>query len=73
MTVPDPSSDRFLTLQELAILLKVKERTIYLWAQQGRIPSFKLGNAWRFDRQDIESWIEAQKRNTPRKDKELPT
>jgi excisionase family DNA binding protein len=73
MTALDTNSERFMTLQELASLLKVKERTIYLWAQQGQIPSFKLGNAWRFDRQDIELWIEAQKRNTPRKNKESRT
>jgi excisionase family DNA binding protein len=64
------SEDRFLTLQEVADLLKIKERTIYQWAQQGKIPGFKLGNAWRFDRDDIEVWIEEQKQKSPRKDKE---
>lgn len=67
------SDDRFLTLQEVADLLKIKERTIYQWAQLGKIPGFKLGNAWRFDRDDIEVWIEEQKQKSPRKDKEKNT
>jgi len=58
---------RFLTLQDLSELLRIKERTLYQWAQQGKLPAFKLGNQWRFDRQEIDIWIEEQKRNTPRR------
>lgn len=65
----ESQEDRFLTLQEVSELLKIKERTIYQWVQQGKIPGFKLGNAWRFDRDDIEVWIEEQKAKSPRKDK----
>lgn len=70
MSANEQQKDRFLTLQEVSDLLKIKERTIYQWVQQGRIPGFKLGNAWRFDRDDIEVWIAEQKTKSPRKDKE---
>jgi len=70
MSDKEAQEDRFLTLQEVAELLKIKERTIYQWAQLGKIPCFKLGNAWRFDRDDIEVWIEEQKSKSPRQDKE---
>ena len=62
----DTERDRLMTLQHVAEYLQVKERTIYQWAQKGDIPAFKLGNVWRFKRQDIDLWIEERKRDTPR-------
>ena len=53
--------DNLLTLPEVAELLSVAERTVYLWAQQGRIPAFKLGSSWRFNKSDIEYWLESQR------------
>jgi nitrogen PTS system EIIA component len=55
-----------MTLPQIAQYLQMKERTIYQWAKSGKIPSFKLGNVWRFRRVEIDRWIEEQKRNTPR-------
>ena len=55
-----------MTLQEVAEYLQIKERTIYDWAQKGQIPAFKLGNVWRFKREDIDLWIEERKKDTPR-------
>jgi excisionase family DNA binding protein len=50
-----------LTLSQLAKYLGMAERTIYVWAQQGKIPAFKVGTAWRFRRSDIDSWLETQR------------
>lgn len=55
-----------MTLSDVATFLQVAERTVYLWAQKGMIPSFKLGNVWRFKRTDLETWIENCKETTPR-------
>jgi excisionase family DNA binding protein len=44
-----------MTLPELADYLSMAERTIYLWAQQGRVPAFKLGTSWRFRRSEIDA------------------
>lgn len=46
-----------MTLQEVAICLKMSPQTIYRMAQQGRIPALKVQNRWRFRRSDIESWL----------------
>lgn len=59
-------SERLMTLQDVAGYLQLKERTIYAWVQKGKIPGFKLGNTWRFKREDIDLWIEEQKKTTPR-------
>ncbi len=47
-----------LTLEEVAEYLRVSERTVYDWAQKGEIPAGKLGNTWRFKRDDIERWVD---------------
>ena len=66
MNKKDAEHEKLMTLPEIASYLNMKERTIYEWAQQGKIPSFKLGNVWRFKREDIDVWIEERKRDTPR-------
>ena len=50
-----------MALPELARYLKVASRTVYLWAQQGKIPGFKLGSSWRFRRTEIDHWMESQR------------
>lgn len=41
------------TVKELAEFLKVKPSTIYQWAEQGRLPCFKLNGALRFDKTEV--------------------
>ena len=54
-------TDPILTLPEVAVLLKVAEKTVYTMAQTGQIPAFKVRGQWRFKRDDIERWIDEQK------------
>jgi excisionase family DNA binding protein len=54
-------SDEILTLPEVALLLKVAEKTVYTMAQKGELPAFKVRGQWRFKRDDIDAWIERQK------------
>lgn len=49
------------TVREVAIYLNVAEKTIYRLAQKGDLPGFKVAGAWRFRREDLDKWIEAQK------------
>lgn len=56
-------SDEILTIQELAVYLKLNEKTAYRLAGEGKLPGFKVGGSWRFKREDIEAWIEKQKDN----------
>ena len=50
-----------MSLPEVATYLGMAERTIYVWAQQGKIPAFKLGTSWRFRRSEIDAWLETQR------------
>ena len=51
-------TDPILTLPEVAILLKVAEKTVYTMAQTGQIPAFKVRGQWRFKHDDIDQWID---------------
>ena len=54
-------SDPILTLPEVAVLLKVAEKTVYTMARNGQLPAFKVRGQWRFKRDDIDRWIDEQK------------
>ncbi len=54
-------ADEFMTVQDVARLLRVGPKTIYTMAQRGEIPCFKLRGQWRFERADIDAWIAEQK------------
>ena len=46
-----------LTVKDIATRLQVKEKTVYAWASQRRIPTVRLGNVLRFDESEIEQWL----------------
>ena len=48
-----------LTVKDIATRLQVKEKTVYAWASQRRIPCVKIGSVLRFDEADIEQWLES--------------
>ena len=49
-----------LTAQEVAQLLAVDHITVYRLARKGKLPGFKVGNLWRFDRRTLEGWMARQ-------------
>jgi nitrogen PTS system EIIA component len=46
-----------LTLEEVAGILRVSERTVTDWATRGELPGGKLGTSWRFRRTEIDRWL----------------
>ena len=56
------STNTALTVKLVARRLNVNDRTVYRLAQAGKLPGFKVAGSWRFLAEDIEAWIEAQKR-----------
>jgi len=47
-----------LTVKDVALRLHVKEKTIYAWASQGKIPAVKINGAIRFDAKTIDVWLQ---------------
>lgn len=50
-----------MTVRDVAAYLNVNEKTVYRLAQRRELPGFKVAGAWRFQRADIDGWIERQK------------
>jgi excisionase family DNA binding protein len=48
---------KILTTKELAEYLKLTEVTIYKYANEGKIPGFKIGSRWRFDKDKIDDLL----------------
>jgi excisionase family DNA binding protein len=53
--------NEWLTLNEAAAYLKVRPRTLALWARQGKVPSHKLSGTqrciWRFLRPELDAML----------------
>jgi len=48
------------TIKELALYLKLAEKTAYKLVSDGKLPGFKVGGAWRFRKAEIDRWIKQQ-------------
>ncbi len=56
---PNSLLPRFLTVEEVAEMLRVKPRTIYDWVSQRRIPFRKAGDRTVFLLTEILEWTKA--------------
>ena len=49
-----------LTLDEVAVFLRVHPSTVYRLLKKRQIPAFKMGSDWRFNQESVERWIREQ-------------
>ncbi len=52
---------KILNVKEVAEFLKVEISTVYAWAEQRKIPSYKMNGSLRFAEEDIKAWLAACK------------
>lgn len=57
----DGQSTQLMTVRDVARHLDVDEKTVYRLAQCGTPPGFKVAGTWRFERSDLEEWINLKK------------
>ena len=55
------NQDNVLTIEELAVYLKISKSTLYKLAQAGEVPGQKVGKHWRFRRDIIDQWLAESK------------
>jgi excisionase family DNA binding protein len=48
-------------IEELAKHLEIDSDTVITWANSGKIPAFKEGDEWRFERKRIDDWVASGK------------
>jgi excisionase family DNA binding protein len=51
------SDSDMMTVREVSEILRVHPTTVYKLAQEGRLPSFRVGTAWRFHKDLIARWM----------------
>ena len=54
--------DSIMTIEEVAAYLKIPKSTVYLLAQEGKIPCQKVGRQWRFRKEVIDRWFESDEK-----------
>ena len=60
-----------LTIEETAKYLKIPTSSVYKLAQEGRIPSQKVGRHWRFSRVALDNWISGNYKFEGKEDNEM--
>jgi putative molybdopterin biosynthesis protein len=50
--------DEFLTVAEIAAMLKVNQMTVRNWIDAGKLPAYHIGRRVRVGREDFEQFIE---------------
>ena len=53
-----------MTVRDVAKFLNVGNITVYRLVQAGELPGFKVAGSWRFQKADLERWIEEKKQLT---------
>ena len=46
-----------MTIEQLAVYLKISSSTLYKLAQDSKLPGQKVGKRWRFHKQAIDQWL----------------
>jgi len=55
--------EKLITLEELSRYLKISKPTLYKMVEKGKIPALKIASQWRFKKDDINRWVEKQRKN----------
>lgn len=50
----------WLTVKQLAAYLQLSEARVYTLARSGELPGVRVGNLWRFDREEIDRQLKAR-------------
>jgi len=53
-------SKEIMTAKEVAQYLSIHPLTVHKYARAGKIPAFKIGTDWRFQKKSLEKWIQAK-------------
>jgi len=60
---------QILTVEEVAEFLKLSKITIYKLVKKGQLPGFRVGNSWRFRKDNILEIISQQMLGTSQKNR----
>jgi excisionase family DNA binding protein len=61
--IPEHVTVPLLSMKEVAQWLGLNKRTVARKVQRGEIVGSKLGHLWKFERTDVQAYIDAMKKN----------
>lgn len=50
-------AEPLLTVKQVADYLKIDKFTVYRLVTQGKIPAYKVGSQWRFNKKLLDAWL----------------
>jgi len=50
-------SERWLSVEEIAIHLGISKETVYKWLERKHIPAHKIGRLWKFKASEVDQWV----------------
>lgn len=59
------NQDSVMTIEELAVYLKLSKSTLYKLCQEGKVPGQKVGRHWRFHKTVIDRWLGDRQKDLP--------
>ena len=57
----EPLSDRWLSVEEVALYLGINKGTLYKWITRKSIPAHKVGRLWKFKKEEVDEWVKTGK------------
>jgi excisionase family DNA binding protein len=61
---PLPSQVEFLKVEDVAALLKIREKTVRDWIARGELEAYKIGKEWRIRRDHLDDALESRRVTT---------
>jgi len=63
MKILKVENQNLLTTTEVAQYLKINKNTVYHLARSGKVPAIKVGKQWRFNREQLDAWMQGGSSN----------
>jgi len=49
--------ESWLSVEEIAVYLRVSKETVYRWLEKKKIPAHRVGKLWKFRASEIDAWV----------------
>lgn len=51
------STEKWLSVEEIADHLGISKETVYRWLEKGKIPAHRVGKLWKFRTSEVDAWV----------------
>jgi excisionase family DNA binding protein len=62
-----------MSVAEIAEKLGIKPDTVYVWITSKALPGHRLGRVWRFDPEEVDTWVRSGAGAAPKRSEKVTT